>query len=528
MSLAGRLRRPGLAGLSATVALAVAVRLGLLVLGWPETNSDEGTMGLMAIHIAQGRDHPAFFYGQGYMGSGEAWAAAGLFAAFGPSLLALRLALVAGYAGFVVAVWRLGDLLHGRWAAHASALVLAFGSAELLADELRASGSRVELLLAASLMAWLSAWLVLRGGGAPPWRQGAVAAGWGLAAGYGLWTDLLTVPWALVTGLLLAVCWRPSRPRSLLGLLAAGMLVGGLPQVLHNVGADWGRNDSVTVVLNQRGYQAGPAAPPLADRLAGAVTVALPYAAGGSALAHRETAGPWASSPGVARVVLGGCGAGLLALLALAAWRGLRDVGRGGRAALRGPPAAPVARLAVLAGVGLTLAVFATSPRAVYTPIASARYLVGVLVAVPVLAGALGPWLRGTRGRWLAAVAVAAVAGVLALDTAGVYRQALALRQSDAEQPALVAALLDRGVTRVWTDYWTCDRIAFESRERIACGSLDERLALHDNRYGPYLEAVRADADAPYLFRASSAQATALRRSRRPSAPLPDGYLIFR
>jgi hypothetical protein len=508
------------------VAIAVAARLGLLLLGWPETNSDESTIGLMALHIVQGREHPVFFYGQNYMGSGEAWLAAGLFGLFGTSLVALRLPLLAMYAAFLIVAWHLGELLGGRRAALAGILLLTLGSTELLTEELRA-GSRVELLLTGSSMAWLSAWLVMRGQLAEPWRQGAAAAGWGLAAGYGLWTDLLTAPWVLATGMLLTFRWRPGRQRLAAGPLFAGLLVGALPQLLRHAQVRWGQDDAITVVFNQRGYQAGAESPPLADRLIGTVTVALPHASNGTALAHAETIGPWLESSAAPQVALCAWGAGLLALLALASWQNLAGVWRALCGTLDEFPVAALARLTVLSGVALTMALFATSPRAAYTPIASARYLLGVLIAVPVIAGTIAAWACTARRRQACGLAVAIVLAVLALDTVAAYRQALALRRADSEQSALVSSLLHRGATRVWTDYWTCHRLVFESRERIVCGSLDGGLALHDNRYERYLEAVRSDSRAPYLFPASSPQATRLHQEGRSSAVLPDGYVIF-
>jgi hypothetical protein len=514
-----------LAGVS-VVAIAVAARLGLLLVGWPETNSDESTIGLMALHIVQGREQPVFFYGQSYMGSGEAWVAAGLFGLFGPSLVALRLPLLAMYAAFLIVIWYLGELLNGRRAALVGTLLLALGSTEVLTEQLRA-GSRVELLLAGSCMAWLSAWLVMRGQLAEPWRQGAAAAGWGLAAGYGLWTDLLTAPWALATGMLLAFRWRPGRPGLAPGPLFAGLLVGALPQLLRHARVRWGQDDAITVVFNQRGYQAGAEPPPLADRVIGTVTVALPHASNGTALTHGETIRPWLESSGAPQVALCAWGVGLLALLALSAWRNLADVCRAWCGTLRDLPAAALARLSVLAAVALTVTVFATSPRATYTPIASARYLLGVLIAIPVMVGTIAAWASTARRRRACGVAVAILLGVLALDTAAAYDQALALRRTDSQQSALITSLLHRGATRVWTDYWTCHRLVFESRERILCGSLDSGLALHDNRYGRYLEAVQADSGAPYLFPASSPQATRLNQQGRSSVPLPDGYVIF-
>jgi hypothetical protein len=511
------------AAVGALVAAAVGVRVGLILLDWPGTNSDEATMGLMALHISQGRDLPLFFYGQTYMGSGEAWLAAALFVPFGPSLLALRVVLVAFYAAFLVAVWRLGEVLYGRRAATIGAVLLLLGSTDLLAEQLRASGSRVELLLAATVMAWLAVWLVLRGRTARARWQLAAAAGWGLAAGYGLWTDLLTVPWLLAMALLLAVCWRPPRPGWALAAVFAGLLAGGFPQVLHNARAQWGRDDAVTTVLNQRAYQAGAESPPLWRRLVGTVTVALPYGTGGAALARAEAAVPWPASATVATLSLAAWGVVLLGLLSMAAVPSLRDLIRARRAEARGPPALSLARVAVLAAAGLTIAVFATSPRAVYTPIASSRYLAGVLVATPVVVGVLG----GLGRRWVGRLAVAALLLLFAVDTAGAYGEALTLRQQDPEQQRLVAALLDRGATRVWSDYWTCDRLVFESRERVVCAVLDDDLGLGNNRYAPYVETVRAAPSAPYLFPSSSTQARRLGGSGQRGEPLPGAYLLF-
>ena len=51
------------------IAFATFVRLILIAWGWPHSNADEDTMGIMAIHIAYHGDHPIFFYGQYYMGT---------------------------------------------------------------------------------------------------------------------------------------------------------------------------------------------------------------------------------------------------------------------------------------------------------------------------------------------------------------------------------------------------------------------------------------------------------------------------
>ena len=97
---------------------------------------------------------------------------------------------------------------------------------------------------------------------------------------------------------------------------------------------------------------------------------------------------------------------------------------------------------------------------------------------------------------------------------------------------ALVQDLLKMGVTHIYTDYWTCDRVAFESTERIICSVVDERLQYGRNRYTPYTPIVKADPKAAWVFPLDSQQAHAFAskaiamhhpyRSR-----VKDGYVIY-
>src|SRR5947209_19680399 len=92
------------------IIFATVLRIILIGQGWPQTNSDEGTIGLMALHIAYRGEHPAFFYGQGYMGPLEAYLAAMLFQLFGPSLFTLRMGLIIILALFFVSMYLLTSL----------------------------------------------------------------------------------------------------------------------------------------------------------------------------------------------------------------------------------------------------------------------------------------------------------------------------------------------------------------------------------------------------------------------------------
>ena len=58
-------------------------------------DSDQAIVGLMAKHLSDGRTFPVFTYGQDYQLAIEAWIAAPLFWLFGPSVVALKLPLLA-------------------------------------------------------------------------------------------------------------------------------------------------------------------------------------------------------------------------------------------------------------------------------------------------------------------------------------------------------------------------------------------------------------------------------------------------
>jgi hypothetical protein len=77
---------------------------------------------------------------------------------------------------------------------------------------------------------------------------------------------------------------------------------------------------------------------------------------------------------------------------------------------------------------------------------------------------------------------------------------AAAARQGEGQHRLLARALLQRGITRGYTDYWTCDRIAFQTRERIVCAVVGEELSRGHDRYGPYRPLVAADAGAAWLL----------------------------
>lgn len=77
-------------------------------------NSDEAITGLMARHILRG-ERPIFFYGQAYMGSLDAFLAAGLFAVLGESILPIRILQIILYTCTIITTAIIGRKLADDW-----------------------------------------------------------------------------------------------------------------------------------------------------------------------------------------------------------------------------------------------------------------------------------------------------------------------------------------------------------------------------------------------------------------------------
>jgi hypothetical protein len=192
---------------------------------------------------------------------------------------------------------------------------------------------------------------------------------------------------------------------------------------------------------------------------------------------------------------------------------------------LRAPaPAQPVAdrqgtirqaaRLAVLVSATLTWFLYTLFPQAELSPWASSRYLVGLLMVLPALLAFLWEmaelvppvhWqdvLRaGASYGLVLVVAVTFLAGTLNL-----FNQFPSVASQNAQQLALLIDLRQANVRYIYTDYWTCDRLAFQSLEEIRCSVLQEQLNAGLNRYQPYADQVAQAAQPWYVFPLRSAQ----------------------
>ena len=183
-------RRPGAAALTAFALglAALGYRIAVLLAGAPPTNSDEGTMGLAALHIGQGNGLPVYFYGQNYMGTLEAYLAAPLVALANGSVLALRLPNLLLFAAFLAAMWALTKRLYSPWFATFVVGVLALGSDRILKNQLISGGGYPEINPAGAALLLLAVALAVR-------PRTAGYAAFGLIAGLMLWVDWLVLPY---------------------------------------------------------------------------------------------------------------------------------------------------------------------------------------------------------------------------------------------------------------------------------------------------------------------------------------------
>lgn len=520
----GKISRYGV--IAGGIILAVTLlRLVLISQGWPLTNSDEGTMGIMALHITYQGEHPTFFYGQHYMGSWEAFLAAGLFHLFGPTLFALRLGTVVMVALALIAVYLLSKLLFSQTWAAVSLLLVGTGSGLAMAQEIRAIGGYAETLLFSALLFLCAAWLALtyqrKQARAALARRWLVYLAWGLVAGLGLWTDLLIAPPIIASGLLLLlICWRELlRPLPLLCLLS-GLCAGAFPLLYYNLHA-LPNEDSLNVfrALHDQGGVALYTPSAIMAELGNTIGISLPLMTGEPFCPVTEIPflGP-TSAPGLAcTAVRGVWGTGYLLIFAAACvlaargawlfWRQRKrfDVTPETQRNLR----LQLARLSILLSAALTLALYIFSSGPLNGPGLHARYLICLLVAAPAIFWPLWEGLRAASIRWrterrilsalctfvlLCFCGMALTGSLLAF---GEVPAATALNQRDA---ALIHDLERLGIRHIYTDYWTCDKIAFESGEQITCAVVNAQLKPDHNRYLPYLTAVSADPRAAYVF----------------------------
>ncbi len=203
------------------ILAGVGLRLWLVARGIPVLDSDEATVGLMALHMQRG-DISAFFWGQPYMGTLEPFLAAPLLWLFGPSHFTLRLTMIFLAAGANGIIGSMGAWLISRRVGLIAAALFAIAAPFATILSMRAFGGYIETLIFGQLILAVAL-------AAPRSRWANLASG--LLIGVAFWTNFLVAPFILGA---LAIWWWQRR-RDLLGinglLLSVGTLVGLAPVI---------------------------------------------------------------------------------------------------------------------------------------------------------------------------------------------------------------------------------------------------------------------------------------------------------
>lgn len=398
------------------IVSSTLLRILLIASGWPHSNADEGTMGIMAMHIAFKGERPIFFYGQYYMGTLEAYVGAAFFRLFGVSVFTLRLGLVLLFTLFLTCMYLLTSLLYTKKLALITIILLSLGSSIMLDTELVAIGGYPELLLFGSLSMLLASWLALT------YHQYASVRGrllrllaygcWGLVGGLGLWSEFLMLAFILLSGcLLILCCWRELLKGAVL-FIVLGLAIGAFPLIIYNLHPAPGQ--STLVVLKylhtngslQLAQLSAHDSIPFGPQLRATLLTSLPATTGGSpfcfgSYTHFRLTGYLGVEKFPCPIIHGDWSLaaialtwslGFLLLWTCAVYLTLKRLwklivktpGQLWSPADKHVGAKYFARLMLLCTAVLTLYFFISSPMAVAFP-PNSRYLIGLLIATPAL-----------------------------------------------------------------------------------------------------------------------------------------------
>jgi hypothetical protein len=499
------------APLIAIVALAIALRLALLAVNAFSFNSDEAVLTLMARHILQG-ERPAFFYGQTYMGSLDAYLVAGAFALAGESVLAERLVQVVLYAVVMLVSYGVARRITGnRHTALMTALLYAIPPVLLTLYTTVSQGGHVEMLLVGSLTVWLGLYLE---SDTARMLSKLMWLAWGLLVGLEFWIWGLGLAFTIPTALWLL--WR-MRMRGWRGYLLAalGFALGSTPWWLGNLST---ANLAVMELLGRRvagTATAGNLFGDVALRVFNFIVLGLPVLFG--------LRFPWSTQgpPSWLAVLpltlyLGALGYALrksLGRLQATTLKGILSSGYPSGVGIAGEKRSePVAEGGrwLMWGIGVTLFVgFALTP---FGGDPTGRYFQPLYLPLFVFTADALEALHQRVGRWawltLAVVLIYSLVGTVQAaltNPPGITTQFEAITDVNPRYDAeLMDFLRANGGTRGYSSYWASFRIAFLSHEEIILVArlpykADLRYTSLDDRYPPYDKLVEDSGSVVYV-----------------------------
>ncbi len=536
------------------IACATGLRVLLVALGWPPTNADEGTMGLMALHIAYHGEHPLLFYGQNYMGSIEAYLGAFFMHLFGPTLFALRLSVILLTMLFLISTYLLSRLLFSKQLGLLTLACLSIGSIYVLTRQTIATGGTTQTLLFGSLAFLLASWLALtRRRPTSLWtkvRRCCIYACWGLVLGLGVWSDMIVLPFFVCAGLFLLL-WNWREILWTWPLIIGGFLLGVYPLILYNQQQTRHTADNSLITLLKLFQGSTTAAPHtlagIVHGIQATILVSVPMATGSPFCPVMEL--PWLgdNSPHTLTCTLlhASSGLGYLSLLVVAALSSIvliwRVRPRRGEIYQYDTLVCAVARLSLAAAALLAIAAYAISSAPMSWPGFHARYLSSLLIATPAVLAPL--WTAASQRRsagtfwhlpecYSSRVVLVLICIFLMIGTGILVSEVPATRATNQQMTDLIDRLESMGITHLYTDYWSCDNIAFLSNEHLICSVVDDNLQPSHNRVPHYQNIVSNDSCSAYVFPTTASQLYTVRERVTLALSyyrhvVADGYTIY-
>jgi len=208
--------------------LGLTVRLIFLAYGGVIPDSDEAIVGLMAQHIAEGRQWPIFYYGQHYMGSLEPTLTAPVFMLFGQDAWTLKAVPLISCLLFIYSVYLLGCRIGGLTAGKIASFLAAVPPVAFVEWSTKARGGFIEVLLLGTIALNLAVSALRQ---SPPRRATLLLLAFVL--GLGWWVNNQAIFYIAPIGLCLAphmlrTCGFVRSLRHAAECFAA-FIIGGLP-----------------------------------------------------------------------------------------------------------------------------------------------------------------------------------------------------------------------------------------------------------------------------------------------------------
>jgi hypothetical protein len=198
-----------------------------------------------------------------------------------------------------------------------------------------------------------------------------------------------------------------------------------------------------------------------------------------------------------------------------------------------------ILRLLLLLSTACCFLLYILNPQSALAPAPTTRYLICMLIGTPALLWPLWqPFESSLRPRhpivhYLPyALILLLIGSAITASTATIFFSFPGTAAFYQQQDGLIADLQTLHATRIYTDYWTCNRIIFRSNEQILCNTLNEQLTPGQDRYPPYHQEVNAVPDPGYAFQTNSPQAKLLEQLLHQQKILykrsiSNGYVIY-